>query len=95
MTYQLVNHARNVGDSGGQSTLLKDLPDGSIEYIDDAEPREGYMIRVGSAMARSYSAQDWWQTSEITHIISRTETPEVIKVLFRTKTGSTYTWSKF
>jgi len=95
MTYQLVNNTRNVGDSGGQSTLLREKEDGSMEYKDDSEPEVGWAIRVGSYFASTFSAQDWWQTSKITEVISRTETPQATKVLFRTVSGSTYTWRKF
>ena len=55
---------------------------------------------VGSPYARSYSAQDWWQTTIITEILEeRTEEGGIEYVRFRTgnfKTGnSEYEWRKF
>lgn len=95
MTYQLVNNSTSSGDSGGMSTLTKLDENENVVYKYDAEPEVGWCIRVGSTYARTMQVQDWWQTSYITEIISRTETPEITKVLFRTFSGSTYTWSNF
>jgi len=52
-------------------------------------------MRVGSVYARSYSAQDWWQTTVITKILEDTiaeDGSEYVKF----KTGnSIYEWKKF
>jgi hypothetical protein len=64
-------------------------------FGDDAEnqgprPKVGYGIAVGSPYARTYQAQDWWQTSIITEILEETET----RVRFRTR-NSIYVWEAF
>jgi hypothetical protein len=67
------------GDTGKQVDL---------QYEHDARPRVGVAMRVGSIYARSYTAQDWWQTTLIKEIIE--DTPD--KVVFKTQSGSEYTW---
>jgi len=54
----------------------------------NARPRVGVVIRVGSPFARSYSSQDWYQTSQIVEILE--DTPEQVR--FETKSGSIYVW---
>ena len=86
------------GDSGTMSlALVPTYEDGKIvdvEYINDARPQVGYVMRVGSIYARSYSAQDWWQTTVITEILEDTideDGREYVK--FRTG-NSIYEWRK-
>ena len=95
MTYSLYRTRDNAGDSGPMSLGL--VPtygvDGEFitaEFEDNARPRVGIAMRVGSIMARSYSAQDWWQTTVITEIIK----DEPDEVHFRTG-NSEYVWKVF
>lgn len=83
---------RGRGDSGGMSMALwpSDKPEG-IEHENNARPRVGVAMRVGSIIVRSYSTQDWWQTTLIKEIIE--DTPN--KVVFKTTSGSEYTWEQF
>jgi len=76
----------HVGDSGASSDQVW-VEDGKMK-IEPGRPVVGRAIRVGSLSARSYSAQDWWQTSLVTEILE--ETDEYVK--FKTLSGSTYEW---
>jgi hypothetical protein len=88
-----------MGDSGSMSMALVPTYDENskvvdVEYINDARPKIGYVMRVGSGIARSYSAQDWWQTTVITEIIEDT-VDENSGEYVRFKTGnSIYEWRK-
>lgn len=73
------------GDSGQMSNCL--MPDGKIE----TRPKVGGRMQVGSLYARTYSNQDYWLTTEIKEIVSEKKN----EVIFRTRTGSEYTWSEF
>ena len=77
------------GDSGNMSMFIYKDTDGAVKYEHGAKPRIGGVIRVGSMFARSYSAQDWWQTSLITEILEETEN----YVKFRTL-NSVYEWKR-
>lgn len=72
-----------IGDSGSMS--LQVWPDG---VPNPGRPKVGCAIRVGSLFARSYSNQDWWQTSLIVEVLEDTED----RVKFRTQSGSVYIW---
>jgi hypothetical protein len=49
-------------------------------------------MRVGSGIARSYSAQDWWQTTVITEILEDKINEDGTEYV-RFKTGSSiYEW---
>jgi len=81
------------GDSGAYSQSIRILneyvPYFGAETVNEGErPVVGCIMRVGSMSARSYSSQDYWQTSVITQILE--DTPE--KVVFRTS-NSTYEWT--
>jgi hypothetical protein len=79
------------GDSGPMSVALwidKEAEDKQIKMENNARPRVGVAMRVGTMFARSYQAQDWWQTTPIAEIVK--DTPE--EVVFRTRSGSEYTW---
>ena len=81
----------SVGDSGSMSMLLTPSTDENGRYIVKTEygrPKVGSAIRVGSLVARSYSYQDWWQTSIIKKIIL--DTPDMVE--FETVSGSVYVW---
>ena len=49
-------------------------------------------MRVGSAMARSYSAQDWWQTSVITEILEDRINEDGTEYVRFTTGSSIYEW---
>lgn len=89
MTYSMYREKDNVGDSGTMSQAIYRDASGQIVIEENARPRVGVSMRVGSHYARSYSAQDWWQTTYIQEIIS--ETPE--QVVFKTG-NSVYTWTQ-
>jgi hypothetical protein len=59
-----------------------------IKHEHNARPRVGVAMRVGSHYARTYDAQDWWQTTLITEILE--ESDEVVR--FRTG-NSVYEWT--
>ena len=87
MTYSLWRARDHAGDSGGMSLLLW-TEDAKILTENNGRPRVGVAIRVGSLYARSYTHQDWWQTTIITEILQDEE--KTVKF----KTGSSiYTWS--
>ena len=76
------------GDAGAMSMALHVGDDGNVVYEHNVRPRVGVAMRVGSLAGRTYSSQDYWQTSLITEIIEDTED----QVVFNTRSGSTYTW---
>jgi hypothetical protein len=76
------------GDAGPMSIAFWQDEEGTIQQENQARPRVGVAMRVGTPFARSYQAQDWWQTTPIEEIIK--DTPE--EVVFRTRSGSEYTW---
>jgi len=63
-------------------------------HEDNAEPRVGVAMRVGSSYGRSYSQQDWWQTTLITEILETQETPDGKSIRFKTG-NSEYEWRAF
>ena len=88
----IINHK---GDSGGMSMLI-DHSGETPEYEHNAYPRLGCSMRVGSIYARSFSQQDWWQTTPIVKIVKEWEDDEGNKnVIFETRSGSTYHWKEF
>jgi len=96
MTYSLSklgdgNSPTGVGDSGPMSMALWKGEDGKVASEQNARPRVGVAMRVGTMFARSYSAQDWWQTTAISEIVE--DTPG--RVLFKTASGSLYEWTEF
>lgn len=76
----------NKGDSGGMSLAMW-IEDGTIMYEHNAKPRVGVVMRVGSLTARTYSSQDWWQTTLITEILE----DSADRVVFKTQ-NSIYEW---
>lgn len=87
--YRLTRERDGVGDYGGMSLALW-LEDRDVKHEHDARPRVGVAMRVGSMSARSYAAQDWWQTGVITEILEESEN------LVKFKTGnSVYIWEYY
>ena len=103
MTYSLRRTRDDAGDSGNMSQALFPVydDDGKIMDMalawsgcDHAPPEVGTAMRVGSSYARTYSSQDWWQTTMITEILETRETPEGKYVRFKT-CNSEYEWRSF
>ena len=87
--YSLRREGDGRGDSGGMSMALW-LEGDDVKYERGARPRVGIAMRVGSHYARTYDAQDWWQTTLITEILE--ESDEVVR--FRTG-NSVYEWRHY
>ena len=97
MPYSLRRTRDGAGDSGQMSLAihLNAGPGDEHVYEDGARPQVGAVMRVGSLFARSYSAQDYWQTTPITQIIEeRTEDDGAEYVRFKTG-NSEYEWKHF
>jgi hypothetical protein len=103
MPYSLKRTSDGMGDSGSMSMALWRSDSAQaiegVEHELSARPRVGVAMRVGSIGGRSFSAQDWWQTTLITEILEesseQTEDRDTVEVV-RFKTGnSTYVWKKF
>jgi hypothetical protein len=61
------------GDSGSRVEALKwDEKEKKYKYAGN-EPIVGCNLLVGSLTARSFSAQDYWLTTEITEILEKKE----------------------
>jgi hypothetical protein len=61
----------------------------------NGRPKVGAAMIVGSPYARTYSRQDWWQTTPITEILEeRIEEDGTEYVRFKTG-NSEYEWKKF
>ena len=104
MTYSLKRTRDGAGDSGPMSDAFfpvydeqdpEKIVDVTTEH--NSEPKIGAAMRVGTPFARSYSAQDWWQTTLITEILEERTDPEDPNFLYvRFKTGnSEYEWTRF
>ncbi len=82
-----LNRVRDgVGDSGAMSRALWDEA-GEVKTEENARPRVGVQMIVGSHFARTMEAQDFWHTTTITEILEEKE--DYVK--FRTG-NSTYEW---
>jgi hypothetical protein len=95
--YSLKRERDGIGDSGGMSIALT-YSQNDIEYEENARPRVGVAMRVGSHFGRSYSAQDWWQTTVITEILEERSvaTAEGREDYVKFRTGnSVYEWRHF
>jgi hypothetical protein len=88
MPYSLQRLSDGAGDSGRMSVALCYKDDGSIQQEENARPRVGVAMMVGSPFSRTLEVQDWWRTSLILEILEESEN----HVVFTTMTGSTYTW---
>jgi hypothetical protein len=95
MTYLLYRTRDHAGDTGNMSmAFFYDESGNNILSEDNAEPRVGVALRVGSSYGRSYSQQDWWQTTMITEILETQETPGGKSIRFKTG-NSEYEWRAF
>jgi hypothetical protein len=91
MPYSLSREGDHAGDSGLLSK--RHWPDKHEDK--DPTPVVGASMQVGSFYARTYQAQDYWVTTPITEIVSVVETGDETTVVFKTRSGSTYTWRHF
>ena len=91
--YSLVRDDGVVGDSGPMCQILdaesyKPIPG-------ETYPRVGCGVRVGSLYGRTFSSQDWWQTSPVLEIIDESVDDDGHRsVKFRTR-SSIYNWKEF
>ena len=91
MVYFLRRTRDGAGDSGSMSNIGR-LVDGKEEWEHNAEPRVGWVIRVGSSFSRTFSYTDYWTTTPVTEILSREEDKDGrVTVEFRTG-NSEYVW---
>ena len=88
MSYSLQRLSDGAGDSGSMSVAMCYKDDGSIQQEENARPRVGVAMMVGSPFSRTMEIQYWWRTSLISEILEESENC----VVFTTLTGSTYTW---
>jgi hypothetical protein len=90
MSYSLRRTRDGAGDSGGMSMIITLNENGNAISFDYGRPKIGCVVRVGSIAARSFSAQDYWQTTPVTEILEETEN----YIHFKT-TNSEYEWTEF
>jgi hypothetical protein len=94
MNYSLVRELDGVGDSGPMCQIL-DPDEGYHPIPNETYPRVGCGVRVGSFYARTYSMQDWWQTTPVTEILEEwVDNEGYSHVKFKTK-NSIYIWKEF
>lgn len=96
MAYSLWRTRDGAGDSGLMSIAIHPNagPGNEHVYEDHGRPQIGAVMRVGSHYARSYQAQDWWQTTRITAILEERVDEDGTEYV-RFKTGnSEYEWTK-
>ena len=90
MKYALVRERDGAGDSGPMSEAAWLDEDGKVQVEENARPRVGVAMKVGTYFARTMSSQDWWMTTPITEILE----DEGNRVRFRTG-NSVYVWKCF
>lgn len=91
--YSLVREDGSAGDSG---LMCQILDEESYQPIPgETYPRVGCGVRVGSPYARTYSMQDWWQTSPVVEILEESVDEDGNRSMkFRTR-NSIYNWKEF
>lgn len=99
MPYSLRRTRDGAGDSGPMSDAVTPIWDDNGKLVDKiiehgARPKVGAVMVVGSPFARSFSAQDWWQTTPITEILEERTDDGTEYVRFRTG-NSEYEWKNF
>jgi len=85
--YSLWCEEKQCGDSGLMCQILD--KESYMPIPGEDRPRVGCGVRVGSHYARSFSAQDWWQTTPIREILEEKEN----YIKFKTR-NSIYVWKK-
>lgn len=96
MTYSLRRQRDGMGDEGLMSDAYHwpNGEDAGWEVIHNSRPFVGASMRVGTPFARSFSGQDWWQTTPVTEIIREWTENDVQCVHFKTG-NSEYIWEEF
>jgi hypothetical protein len=100
MAYSLYRRRDGAGDSGLMSDAVTPIWDENGKLVDkiiehNTRPKVGAAMVVGSPYARTYSAQDWWQTTPITEILEERIDEDGTEYV-RFKTGnSEYEWKHF
>jgi hypothetical protein len=100
MPYSLRRTRDGAGDSGPMSDAVTPIWDDNGKLVDNiiehrARPKVGAAMVVGSPYGRTFSVQDWWQTTLITEILEeRTEEDGTEYVRFKTG-NSEYEWTSF
>lgn len=91
MTFSLYRERDGAGDSGPMSVaFVRNEDTGEVEKEENAKPRVGVVMRVGTYFARTMQYQDYWTTTMVTEIIE--ERDDYVKF----KTGnSVYEWKVF
>ena len=91
--YSLVRDDGSAGDSG---LMCQILDAESYQPIPgETYPKIGCGVRVGSPYARTYSMQDWWQTSPVVEILEENVDENGYRSMkFKTR-NSIYTWKEF
>ncbi len=79
------------GDSGAMCEISRINPETNELERTHGIPQVGWAVRVGSITARTYSSQDWWQTTPITEILEERETDGEHYIRFKTS-NSIYEW---
>ena len=74
-----------VKEGGARVDAIQWKPDGTFDKVVGHEPTIGCSLKVGSVTARTYAAQDYWLTTPVVEILSKSDD----EVLFRTE-NSTY-----
>lgn len=93
MRYKMFDQ-RGRGDTGLMSMAIVPTYDADtgkaidVQYEHGARPRLGVAMRVGALYTSTFGTDTWWQTTLIKEIIE--DTPN--KVIFKTHSGSLYTW---
>lgn len=91
MPFSLRRTRDGAGDSGPVSMVNRINPETSeIEHEHGQKPRVGWAVQVGALGGRTYSVQDFWQTTPVTEILE--ERDDFVR--FRTG-NSEYEWSHF
>lgn len=91
--YALRRSIDGAGDSGPMLLAVTYDSETSPPRIEYNVLRLGACVRVGSINGRSYSAQDWWQTTPVTEVL-RTEQRKgglYSLIEFKTASGKIYT----
>lgn len=93
MPFSLYRISDKAGDSGPMSRRI--WPDRREDK--ENTPIVGAAICVGSIYARTYQAQDWWQTTLVTEIVSDDVDDYTGErtIVFKTSSNSTYIWKHF
>lgn len=91
--YTLFRVGDNAGDSGHLCEILKLSKEGVIRDTHRI-PKVGWHVRVGALYGRTLNPQDYWTTTPVTEILEDTSTKELRTIKFKTRSNSTYIWTK-